>query len=228
MRPDSSGPSVQSQAAAPVQYKVYTQRWLVLATYALLSMMVAVLWISFAPIAKEVSKYLDDIGKSSDEFLGAMICAIVMTWRLNCDADPTGHTAVNMLAISFMILYPFGTIAGSYCTTKYGLRGTVLVGGTLAFLSGLIRYLAIVLFEDDAYSADVAYTILFIGQCFAGMAQPFFMNLPTMIADNWFSVEVNNHMHSLTEQRNVSVAHWLVSKYRREISLRQLRRCLTH
>ena len=46
----------------PTQYKVYAQRWLVLATFSAMSLMVAVLWISFAPIAKETSKYLDDIG----------------------------------------------------------------------------------------------------------------------------------------------------------------------
>src|SRR3546814_5375691 len=97
-----------------------------------------------------------------------------------------------MLAICFMILYPFGTVAGSYCTAKYGLRGTVLVGGALAMVSALVRYLAILLYENDVYSAEAAYTVLFIGQCFAGMAQPFFMNLPTMIADNWFSAEVHD------------------------------------
>lgn len=165
MRSSSSSrqKSLQAQAAAGAEeeYKVYARRWVVLATYALLSMMVAVLWISFAPIAKEVSKYLDDVG----------------------------HTAVNMLAICFMILYPFGTIAGSYCTATYGLRGTVITGGALALLSAGIRYLAIVLYESDTYSADTAYAVLFVGQCFAGMAQPFFMNLPTMIADNWFSAE---------------------------------------
>lgn len=95
-----------------------------------------------------------------------------------------------MLAISFMILYPFGTVAGSYCTAKYGLRGTVLVGGALTLTSAALRYLAIVLYENDVYGAHAAYAFLFFGQCFAGMAQPFFMNLPTMIADNWFSAEV--------------------------------------
>ena len=54
--------SALAQAPAQGEYKVYARRWVVLGTYALLSLMVAVLWISFAPVAKEASKYLDDIG----------------------------------------------------------------------------------------------------------------------------------------------------------------------
>lgn len=69
--------SAQPQAPAEGEYKVYARRWVVLATYALLSLMVAVLWISFAPVAKEASKYLDDIGTQASALCLSMPCELL-------------------------------------------------------------------------------------------------------------------------------------------------------
>jgi hypothetical protein len=76
MHGNNSQQPAQSQAPAEGQYKVYARRWVVLGTYALLSLMVAVLWISFAPVAKEASKYLDDIGEEACAVWSLMGCQL--------------------------------------------------------------------------------------------------------------------------------------------------------
>ena len=82
------------------KYRVYTDRWLMLALFCFLNFSNAVLWVTFAPISDLTSDYFDGIGV----------------------------TAVNLLALVFQIVYLPGTLLGVIASKKYGLREAVLIG----------------------------------------------------------------------------------------------------
>lgn len=140
-------------------YTTYRSRWLMLALFSLLNMSNALLWVTFTPISNLTSIYLGSTGSV---------------------------TAVNMLAVVFQILYPFGTIFGVLVMKRYQLRGTIMYGSVLTCIGAFIRLIGTLIVNDND---GARYACIFIGQCLASIAQPFFVNIPPSISSSWFPVE---------------------------------------
>eukprot|EP00603_Paraphysomonas_imperforata_P000738 CAMPEP_0114424522 /NCGR_PEP_ID=MMETSP0103-20121206/6740_1 /TAXON_ID=37642 ORGANISM="Paraphysomonas imperforata, Strain PA2" /NCGR_SAMPLE_ID=MMETSP0103 /ASSEMBLY_ACC=CAM_ASM_000201 /LENGTH=533 /DNA_ID=CAMNT_0001593283 /DNA_START=129 /DNA_END=1730 /DNA_ORIENTATION=+ len=162
---------------APDNFTTYKARWGMLAMFCLLSLTNAMLWITFAPV--------------SDDELSLTNAMLWITFApVSDDAndyfDGMGTTYINLLAIVFQILYGPGALLGVLGMQRYGLRGTLLIGGFLSFLGAFIRVLGVV-FKQYTSNA-VAYSLVLLGQCVAAIAQPMFNSLPVPLASHWFSV----------------------------------------
>lgn len=68
---------------------------------------------------------------------------------------------------------------------KWGLYGGVTTGTVLTFVCALLHYLGCLL-DADALGGHGRYAVVFIGQCFGAIGQPFFVNAPSKLAGHWF------------------------------------------
>lgn len=165
----------------------YKSRWLMLALFCALNFCNAMLWVTFAPISDSAVDYFNGNSASSSSSVGNI-------------------TAINMLAVIFQILYGPGTVLGTILMKKNGLRYTLLCGGLLIyyylliifinniFNKGLLSVIGSAIRVLGAYlepniSSVVLYMIMFLGQSFAAVGQPLFLNLPAALASAWFPVE---------------------------------------
>lgn len=104
--------------------------------------------------------------------------------RTTYGGDPFPHHHMQSLTcIPLQILYLPGTILAVFLMERYGLRVCLTVGAALNAVSAWIRYAAC--FIPDPHTS---YAVLLVGQCFGGLAQPIFTNLPSRIAGDWFPV----------------------------------------
>lgn len=145
-------------------YKVYPIRWVMLLMFASLTMINSCMWISFAPVQKQTSFYY---------FHG----------------DPNQQAWVNLLSMSYCILYLPGSVLVGWCLNKFGFRNSMLVGITLNTFGAWLRFLSAESNAAPRFSGSGGYAVLLTGACFAGLAQPFFTNTPAKFASNWFAVD---------------------------------------
>ena len=92
---------------------------------------------------------------------------------------------VNALSICFLALYLPGTILAMWIFNRFSLRTGLLVGSWMTAIGGWVRFASG--FGDTASGA--AYGGLLFGQCISALAQPFFTNVPAMVASRWFPVK---------------------------------------
>ena len=97
------------------QYRVYPLRWLVLFTFALLTITNALLWICFAPI----------------QDLAAAYYSVSNTW-------------INMLSVAFMALYLPGYFLAFWAMSKHGLRWGLCLAALLQTLGAIFRLLSVI------------------------------------------------------------------------------------
>lgn len=139
--------------------------WAMLAMFAGSNFANAVLWITFAPIQSKVSAF----------------------YNVNA-------TAVNMLSLSFMILYlPSTVLISSRLLAGSGLRSTVVAGALLNVAGSCIR-LASGYFASELENLFLGapFAVLMLGQCITALAQPCFTNSPARLAGDWFPLEQRN------------------------------------
>lgn len=144
------------------EYIIYPYRWWILVIFCLLVMANALLWVTFAPISDLTSSYF---GKG---YYGST-------------------TSVNMLANIFLILYGPGTMVSVYCMKYYKLKKSLIIAGGLTLIGSFIRYMAAL--NHDSLSNKNKYILIMIGQAFAAISQPMFLNSPPAIASIWFAVK---------------------------------------
>ena len=90
----------------------------------------------------------------------------------------TSHYAVNMLSLTFSIVYlAFGPIA-AFILNSYGLRPTLLLGAWTTCLGTLVTWLA-------GYSKS-KYVYALVGQSIAAIGQPFLLGSPSFVSAHWF------------------------------------------
>lgn len=94
-------------------FKVYGYRWVVLFTFMLVSAINQLLWITFAPITSNASRYYG-----------------------------VSELSIVLLSMCFMIVYIVVSIPASWVIDTYGIRVAVGIGATLTGLFGLLRGLA--------------------------------------------------------------------------------------
>jgi FLVCR family MFS transporter 7 len=141
------------------EYRAYSYRWLILAIFCSLEMTNNILWVTFAPISDIASNYFGGGSYGST-------------------------TAVNMLANTFLILYLPGTglsiLLMKYCNMKRALE----ICAFLTTFGAMLRYIASAYRND--WGNENAYLVMLLGQAFAAMGQPMFLNSPPAIASIWF------------------------------------------
>ena len=136
---------------------IYCYRWVILLLYSLSSMANALMWVTFSPITSATESYLGYLGNLS---------------------------LINLLAVIFQILYLPGTILGVLCMKSFGLRHTLLIGLSMTTIGALLRLVGTLCYES--ISPGGLYVLLFLGQVLAALAQPMFVNIPPLIASEWF------------------------------------------
>jgi len=142
-----------------VTFRAYPRRWFVLAVFCLGSLTNGALWITFSPIADEAQKYFD-----------------------------VSDTAINMLSLVFLFLYPVGTLLCSLLT-RYSLSLTLYSAFFLNGSAGLLRIFAAIAKDTSICdnSCSLPYWLTLVGQVLAAIGQPFFTNLPLRVASRWFT-----------------------------------------
>lgn len=143
-------------------YRTYPGRWVALALFCTLEMANALMWVSFAPIS-DISQHYFGSG-----WFGSV-------------------TAINMLANVFLILYPFGTIAAVYTVKYFRPRKSLIFAGSLTALGCFLRLLATIFRNNLGDGA--AYGLIFLGQAFGALAQPYFTNFAPALSGIWFAVD---------------------------------------
>ncbi|HBO33350.1 MAG TPA: MFS transporter [Anaerolineaceae bacterium] len=95
------------------EYRLYPYRWVVLAVFMFINLMMQLLWISYSPINGEAARFyhVDDL-------------------------------KIGFLAMSFMIVYIPLSIPESWAIDKWGFRKAVSLGAILMGVFGLLRGLA--------------------------------------------------------------------------------------
>lgn len=94
-------------------FKTYRYRWIVLAVFMFVNLMMQLLWISYAPV-----------NGSAAAFYGV------------------DDAKIGLLAMSFMYVYVLVSILESWAIDKYGFRKMVSLGAILMGVFGLLRGLA--------------------------------------------------------------------------------------
>jgi MFS family permease len=93
--------------------RVYPYRWVVLGVFGFLNLTIQILWISYAPITNDASKYYG-----------------------------VSELAIGMLAMSFMIAFVPISLPASWAIDALGFRRAVNVGAALMLVCGPLRGLA--------------------------------------------------------------------------------------
>lgn len=139
--------------------RVYGSRWHMLAIFASITFANAFIWITFAPISDDTKIYY---GVDSD-------------------------IHINLLSMSFMMLYLPGSIACAYLIQQHGLRANLIIGSLLNVAATALRLGSTTLAPHSS-----GYALLLFGQCLAAFSQPFFTNTCTKMAGTWFPADEQN------------------------------------
>ena len=128
------------------EVKVYSFRWIVLLLFMLVNITLQMLWISFAPIRSVAVSFYG--------------------------VEPL---LIDLLALSFMIVYIPITFLSTWFIDKFGFRIGAGIGGLIAGIFALLRFFA---FSD--------YFLVLMFQIGIGIGQPFILNSVTKLSANWF------------------------------------------
>ncbi|MCX6270555.1 MAG: MFS transporter [Bacteroidetes bacterium] len=97
----------------PINFKVYKYRWIVLAAFMIIVAVNQLLWITFAPITIDASKYYG-----------------------------VTELQIGLLSMCFMIVYIIVSIPASWVIDTYGIRIGIGTGAVITGVFGLLRGLA--------------------------------------------------------------------------------------
>eukprot|EP00750_Incisomonas_marina_P031294 INCI7926.1.p1 GENE.INCI7926.1~~INCI7926.1.p1 ORF type:complete len:523 (+),score=81.99 INCI7926.1:104-1672(+) len=89
--------------------------------------------------------------------------------------------AVNWLSLSFLVVYTPGAVLASYVLVRYGLRVCVLAGAIIMAVGCWMRYGSILFPVGQA-----SWPLLLSGQFVVALIQPFFLNIVSKMAGEWF------------------------------------------
>ncbi len=134
------------------------QRWLVLAIFSGLTLINALIWLTFAPISKLSQTFFD---KSAFQ--------------------------INLFAIAYLIMYVPGSFIAARLINKFGVRGATITAAVAQTLAAALRFGAVTMSAASPYARTHAvYYIVLGAQLLSGFAQPVFSNNPSRIAATWF------------------------------------------
>eukprot|EP00283_Hemiselmis_rufescens_P019508 CAMPEP_0173455128 /NCGR_PEP_ID=MMETSP1357-20121228/53715_1 /TAXON_ID=77926 /ORGANISM="Hemiselmis rufescens, Strain PCC563" /LENGTH=206 /DNA_ID=CAMNT_0014422227 /DNA_START=57 /DNA_END=673 /DNA_ORIENTATION=- len=125
----------------------------------------AFMWITFAPIAAEASSFFFPAAEGG--------------------ADGGEAGMIDLLSLTYLVLYLPGTMMASFVVGRSGLRAAVILGASLTALGAGIRYLSVAFWPLGGVAS---YSVCMGGQCLAALAQPVFVNCPGKLAAHWFGL----------------------------------------
>lgn len=143
-------------------FKLYPERWTALAHFFVLQMTNSLMWVTFAPISDITADFF-----GPDGFVGSL-------------------TAVNMLAVLFLILYPVGSVLASYSKSNYGLRVSLLIAAFFTVVGAFFRFIGV--YVRNSVGGTSAYAMVFIGTAIVAIVQPIYINFPPTVSAIWFPV----------------------------------------
>ena len=111
-------------------------------------------------------------------------------------------TWINMMSVSFMVLYMPGYFLAFWAMSRHGLRWGLCLAALLQTAGAWIRVLGLIGEKDNKAVPTQGFAIVLVGQCLAAMAQPMFTKSDTCRA----AAARNQH----TVQDN-ALFLWLVS-----------------
>ena len=144
------------------EYRGYSYRWLILALFCSLELTNNILWVTFAPISDIVSNYF------GGGYYGST-------------------TSVNMLANIYLIFYLPGTGLSIFLMKYFNLKRSLEICGFLTMFGAMLRFIAAS--QKNEWGIANTYIIMLLGQTFAALGQPMFLNSPPAVASIWFPVE---------------------------------------
>ncbi len=128
---------------------VTRHRWVVL--FAVFPMIVSneIMWLSIAPVSSQAQQYYG-----------------------------VGATAIDLLSISYMIMFILFSIPASWAIDRFGFRTSLIVGALLTAVFSVVR----AAFADD-------FMIVLVAQFLIALGQPFLLNISTKVPANWFPIQ---------------------------------------
>ncbi|KAI9282021.1 major facilitator superfamily domain-containing protein [Umbelopsis sp. AD052] len=155
-----------------------SKRWFVLASFCLFSFTNALQWITFSPAVQTFAKYFFN------------------------EVSLSTTNAINAFSGSYMIIYPILVpFSFSYFEdedgSKFGsgLKRGITIGALLNAIAGIIRWLG-------AYPNWQGYSIVFLGQVIAAIAQVYMLALPPRLAVAWFPPDEINFITAIAVSFN--------------------------
>jgi MFS transporter, FLVCR family, feline leukemia virus subgroup C receptor-related protein len=142
-------------------FTVYSKRWAMLVIFVLSGVANALVLLSWSPISDIASDYWGNIGA----------------------------TAVNLLAVSFQIMYIPGTALSAKTMKVSNLRTTMILGGLLSSVGCVIRWIGGFGRDNGNFTPVFSYVCVLLGTIVVATAQPFYLNMPAKIAAAWFAVQ---------------------------------------
>ncbi len=100
---------------AKATYKVYGYRWVILAVFMLISIVIQLQWLTHAAVERPAEVYY------SGQF------------------NPNSFFNIDFLAMVYMLVYIVISIPASYIIDTYGIRKAIGLGAVIAGLSGLLK-----------------------------------------------------------------------------------------
>lgn len=121
-------------------------RWVIL--FAILPVIISteMMWLSLAPVSS-----------MAESFYGV------------------GSMSITLFSMSYMIMFIVFSLPASWVVDRFGYRCSLIIGGGLTAVFGLIR----AIFADS-------FTIVIISQFIIAIGQPFLLNISTKVPANWF------------------------------------------
>ncbi|MDD3416657.1 MAG: MFS transporter [Lachnospiraceae bacterium] len=123
-------------------------RWVILMAIVPMIISTEMMWLSLAPISSLSAKFY---GVST--------------------------MSVDMLAVSYMIMFILFSIPASWIVDKFGYRYSLIIGAVLTAIFGIVRGI----FADN-------FTVVLIAQFMIAIGQPFLLNISTKVPANWFPI----------------------------------------
>jgi len=131
-----------------VRNNVTKMRWVVLLAIVPMIVSTEMMWLSLAPISSMAQKFYG-----------------------------VGSISIDMLSMSYMIMFIVFSIPASYVVDRFGFRYSLIIGALLTGIFGVVR----------AVFADT-FTVVIIAQFLIAVGQPFLLNISTKVPANWFPI----------------------------------------
>lgn len=154
-------PAVDSGEVDPQRgirvYKTYKIRFFGLFSIVLLNVATGFVWLSYSSVSTYAEQYL------------------------NCKP-----IVVNLTSIIYFIAYVFMGPVSGWMFEKYGIKKSLIFGGTIQVIGSWLRYFAnFIDSTPENNGGRIALTL--VGQIIASGAQPFFLGVVPKFAAVWFS-----------------------------------------
>lgn len=123
-------------------------RWVILLAIVPMIISTEMMWLTLAPVSSMAQKFYG-----------------------------VGSMSIDLLSISYMIMFIIFSIPASWVVDKYGYRYSLIIGALLTAVFGVVR----AVFAED-------FAIVMVAQFIIAIGQPFLLNISTKVPANWFPI----------------------------------------